>query len=155
MSEKRTLKTAETIRVAGLVILMIMISGPAGILTAESMADVTMNTARLRVISSTEARAMLERESGMVLLDVRTSGEFMAGRIPGAINIDLTRADFYAKIDRLDRNARYIVYCRTKKPQQGGCGLHDEKRLHEHLAHDGRLGGMERQGTARGKMNHR
>jgi rhodanese-related sulfurtransferase len=114
MSEKRTLKTAETIRVAGLVILMIMISGPAGILTAESMADVTMNTARLRVISSTEARAMLERESGMVLLDVRTSGEFMAGRIPGAINIDLTRADFYAKIDRLDRNARYIVYCRTK-----------------------------------------
>lgn len=48
-----------------------------------------------------------------VTLDVRTSAEFAGGHIPGAANLDLFSADFRARLDALDRNRTYVVYCHT------------------------------------------
>jgi phage shock protein E len=61
-----------------------------------------------------EARGWLSYNSIQFhLLDVRTPDEFAAGHIGGAINIDYESADFGQNIDKLDKNAYYIVYCRT------------------------------------------
>ena len=46
-------------------------------------------------------------------IDVRTPQEYAGGHIGNAINIDFNSADFKEKINKLDKKARYIVYCRT------------------------------------------
>jgi len=58
-------------------------------------------------------RVLDEAEDTLVLLDVRTPDEFSQARIAGAINIDFYEADFRDRLAELDRDATYVVYCRT------------------------------------------
>jgi rhodanese-related sulfurtransferase len=50
-----------------------------------------------------------------VILDVRTQEEFRSGHIAKAIMIDIYLPDFKNKISELDRNKKYLVYCRTAR----------------------------------------
>ena len=52
-------------------------------------------------------------ESGVVILDVRTPGEFAEGYIEGARLIDFQNGNFETEIADLDKNANYAVYCRS------------------------------------------
>ena len=52
-------------------------------------------------------------EPGVVILDVRTAGEFAAGHIGGAINIDVEGMQFESGIANLDKTATYAVYCHS------------------------------------------
>jgi rhodanese-related sulfurtransferase len=52
-------------------------------------------------------------ESGVVTVDVRTPGEFSAGHIKGAINIDVEGMQFDSEIAKLDKSATYAVYCHS------------------------------------------
>jgi|UniRef100_UPI00404996BA rhodanese-related sulfurtransferase len=52
-------------------------------------------------------------ETDVVTLDVRTAGEFMAGHINGAINIDVEGNTFDAEIANLDKSKTYSVYCQS------------------------------------------
>ncbi len=52
-------------------------------------------------------------EANVVVLDVRTPGEFAQGRLANAINIDFQSGNFEAEISKLDKNATYAVYCRS------------------------------------------
>ena len=47
-----------------------------------------------------------------VLIDIRTSREYGQGHIEGAELVDFYE-DFRDKIDKYDRDKRYIIYCRT------------------------------------------
>ena len=47
------------------------------------------------------------------LVDVRTPAEYDHGHIPGAINIDVSAADFAQKILTLDPKHTVAVYCRS------------------------------------------
>jgi rhodanese-related sulfurtransferase len=48
-----------------------------------------------------------------VILDVRTAKEFAAGHIAGAVNVDVTAADFGSKAAALDKSKTYLVHCAT------------------------------------------
>lgn len=61
-------------------------------------------------VSSFEA---MSRQPGVVLLDVRTADEFAEGHLHGAINMDVTAADFSRKVAALDKKPTYLVYCRA------------------------------------------
>ena len=52
-------------------------------------------------------------ESGVVVLDVRTAGEFMSGHIANAINIDVEGMTFDGDIAKLDKTKTYAVYCHS------------------------------------------
>lgn len=73
---------------------------------------------QVQQVTSTEAAKMLASKKKFVVLDVRTPGEFNSGHIKGAINIDINDRDAEQKIKKLDRNANYIVHCRTKNRSQ-------------------------------------
>jgi len=64
-------------------------------------------------VNSKVVSVMLQKDPGLVVLDVRTADEFKEGHIKGAINIDIRREDAFVSIDKLNRNVPYIVYCRT------------------------------------------
>jgi phage shock protein E len=51
--------------------------------------------------------------AGVVIIDVRTVGEFNEGHIANAINIDVESMRFDAEIAALDKNVTYALYCRS------------------------------------------
>ena len=53
------------------------------------------------------------KNPGVVVLDVRTAGEFAAGHIENAINIDVESGSFDSEITKLDKNVEYAVYCHS------------------------------------------
>lgn len=60
-----------------------------------------------------KAIKLVNSSTNMVILDVRTREEYLAGNIPNAINIDVLSQDFKSKIDMLDKNKEYLIYCRS------------------------------------------
>lgn len=53
------------------------------------------------------------QESGVIILDVRTPGEFSQGHIQGALNINVESATFESEIAKLDKSTSYAVYCQS------------------------------------------
>lgn len=51
--------------------------------------------------------------AGVVIIDVRTAGEFNEGHITNAINIDVESMRFDAEIAALDKDVTYALYCRS------------------------------------------
>jgi phage shock protein E len=70
------------------------------------------DTAVLETVDPATADTLISG-SDTVLLDIRTPEEFAEARIEGAINIDFYADDFAAMIGELDRDASYVVYCRS------------------------------------------
>ena len=65
-------------------------------------------------------------EEGVVILDVRTPEEYSDGYIEGAQHLDFYREDFKTKINSLDKEFTYAVYCRSgKRSGQAVKILHD------------------------------
>lgn len=52
-------------------------------------------------------------DSDFVILDIRTTGEYQAGHIPGAILIDFYSGTFVDQINRLHKAKTYLVHCRS------------------------------------------
>ena len=53
------------------------------------------------------------KNPNVVVLDVRTAGEFAAGHIENAINIDVEGMSFDSEISKLDKSKEYAVYCHS------------------------------------------
>jgi phage shock protein E len=62
-------------------------------------------------MGSPQAAAMLKKFPGFVILDIRTPGEFAAGHLKGAKNIDFRSNNFAAQIKKLDKKKGYLVHC--------------------------------------------
>ena len=60
---------------------------------------------------SVDEFARMTADKQNVILDVRTPGEFSAGHIPGAVNLDYNAPDFQAKAAALDKSKTYLVHC--------------------------------------------
>ena len=76
--------------------------------------DSSTATASIETISAAEAADLLAAPpDGLVVLDVRTPGEFAAGHLPDAINLDYQAAGFADDLGALDREVPYLLYCRS------------------------------------------
>jgi rhodanese-related sulfurtransferase len=83
---------------------------PAVMLMLASFATVSAQRTQL---SSPEIKEVLKKNKSIVIIDVRTAEEFAAGHLKGAHNIDIRQPDAYSKLDKLNYQASYLVYCRT------------------------------------------
>lgn len=63
----------------------------------------------------------------VVLLDVRTPEEYSAGHLVGALNIDFRNPEFGLKIDSLDHDKQYELYCRSGKRSGESVKMMQEK----------------------------
>lgn len=58
------------------------------------------------------------------VIDVRTDDEFEAGKIPGAINLDIYKGQgFLYMLEELDKNKNYYVYCAAGVRSAQACGI--------------------------------
>jgi len=65
-------------------------------------------------ISVHQADTLIRNHEGkkdLVILDVRTPGEYAAGHVKGSINLDFWAEGFADSVRKLDRHALYLVYC--------------------------------------------
>ena len=68
----------------------------------------TVNT-----ITAEQGKAMLDEDSTIILVDVRTTEEFQEEHIPGAILVPIDELETLAPEMMPDKEATYIVYCRS------------------------------------------
>ncbi|MFZ7114193.1 MAG: rhodanese-like domain-containing protein [Bacteroidota bacterium] len=66
-------------------------------------------------------------DSTVVVLDVRTPVEYSEGHIANSVNIDYNADDFATRLDGLDKNKKYEVYCRSGKRSAAATKLMEEK----------------------------
>lgn len=77
-------------------------------------------------LSVDRAAELLADEPGVIVLDVRAPDEFAAGHIPRARNVAYPSAGFAAEVARLDRAAKYLIYCGTGRLSAGAFAqMHD------------------------------
>ena len=62
-------------------------------------------------MSMKEAQAELEKDKGIVLLDVRGADEYRSGHIQGSINVPLDRVPTLLAQKAPDKDKRIFVYC--------------------------------------------
>jgi rhodanese-related sulfurtransferase len=55
------------------------------------------------------------------LIDVRTEGEHAGGHIPNSENINLMGPGFVSKLEFLDKNKTYYVYCASGNRSRTAC----------------------------------
>lgn len=98
-----------------ILIPMVSCTGGAGSSErAEGVDVVTAMTAQYRKISPQLAKEMMDSGDTITVVDVRTSSEYAAGHIEGALlipNETITTADKPAQLPDLD--ATILVYCRS------------------------------------------
>ena len=89
-----------------------------GIIIAIIFSSTAMAENNYSDITVNKAANMIEQMSSdapIVILDVRTKGEFDSGHLNDALNLDVKSASFKEKISKLDKDKTYLVYCRSGK----------------------------------------
>ena len=66
-----------------------------------------------RQVTAEEAIAMMDSESGYVILDVRTAQEYASGHIPDAINMPVEDIGSNPPAELPDPDQLILVYCRS------------------------------------------
>lgn len=61
--------------------------------------------------------------SNAILIDVRTPEEFETNHLEGAININYLAEDFWDRMEQLDPQKTYFVYCRSERRSLRACRL--------------------------------
>jgi rhodanese-related sulfurtransferase len=62
-------------------------------------------------------------KEGYKLIDVRTPAEYREARIRNCTLADIYTSDFKKVIDGLDKNDRYLLYCRTGSRSKTACSF--------------------------------
>ena len=71
------------------------------------------SSATYEQISGEEAKALMDSESGYIIIDARTQEEYDEGHIPGAILIPEYEIADRAENELPDKNQLILVYCRS------------------------------------------
>lgn len=87
----------------------------------------------LQQLSPEEANAMAA--DGAIWLDVRLESEHKNGSIPGSVNIPLFLLRY--KVDTLDRNNTYVVYCDTGRRSSSAAYLLNERGFEAYVLKGG------------------
>ena len=77
-------------------------------------------------VDVSEAKKMIEKQK-VVLVDVRTDGEWNAGHLKDAKHIDISKPDFDKKISELKKDATVIVYCAVGGRSSRAAGMMSSK----------------------------
>lgn len=98
-------------------------------LVAAALADSSTQKATeipVKHVGPNEAQKLIA-EKKVIVLDLRTPGEFKTTHIAGATNIDFLAADFETRIDQLDTHKAYLVHCAS-----GGRSTHSLPVFQKH-----------------------
>ena len=91
------------------------------------MLNLFKKAANVQNIDAEAFQEIRKNNPDAVLLDVRTHMEHNNGHIPGSILLNLQDALFHHKLDDLDRDKHYLLYCRSGNRSMMACRIMDNK----------------------------
>lgn len=74
------------------------------------------STRTLKTVPPLEAHTVIQENRDnpdFVIVDVRTPEEYADGHLENAINIDFYSPTFRDDINKLDKDKKYVIYCRS------------------------------------------
>lgn len=81
-------------------------------------------------ITAEKAQSLIDKNKHLVILDVRTPGEFHAGHIEGAQLLDVTQDSMFLEgIKTMDKSKTYLVYCRSGQRSRKACSLMQDQGI--------------------------
>jgi rhodanese-related sulfurtransferase len=92
-------------------------------------AQVPVAGAKPKDVTVAEAEKLIKDDPKVVVLDVRTPGEFERGHIAGAKNIDYNANDFEKQIAALDKSKTYVVHCAAGGRSSQACKTIEKVKL--------------------------
>jgi rhodanese-related sulfurtransferase len=102
--------------IASIVCVVIIFSGIYVVLIKDDSDTKSKQSITAEDITTKEAFDLIQNNSespDFVILDVRTLDEYNEGHIENATMLDFYNESFADDLDQLDKNATYLVYCRT------------------------------------------
>lgn len=54
-----------------------------------------------------------DRGSKIIILDIRPKDEYDEEHVPGALNLDYDGHEFQKKVELMNKNADYLIYCKS------------------------------------------
>ena len=85
-------------------------------------------------ITAEEANELIRENEGnpdFMIVDVRTPEEYADGHIESSLLINVNSDDFEEKIGQLDRDGKYLVYCRSGNRSGKAVDIMQELGFHE------------------------
>lgn len=80
--------------------------------TISQTADTSQNTIyKVNPVEIEKAKILFDE--GLTFIDIRTPKEIESGKVPNALEIDFRQSNFKDKINELDKDGRYVYYCRS------------------------------------------
>ena len=79
----------------------------------DGKSDTESGKATFVSITAEEAKAKMDSDDSIILLDVRTPEEYREGHIPGAKLLPVNDIEAKAETEIPEKSATYIVYCRS------------------------------------------
>lgn len=80
-----------------------------------------MLKSQLNNLSAQEFISASKTFKDAIIIDVRREDEYKFGHIPNSINMDFFAEDFLDKIDSLEKEKDYLVYCRSGRRSIRAC----------------------------------
>jgi rhodanese-related sulfurtransferase len=71
------------------------------------------NKMELLTIPLNEWKNIYDNNGNSIVIDVRTPEEFNEGHIKNAININFYDTNFKNQLNNLDKDKKYLIYCRS------------------------------------------
>ena len=88
----------------------------------------------IKNISVTNALTMIEDNSNdenFIIIDIRTPAEYNSVRIENSILIDYYSSDFEEQLSKLDKDKKYLVYCRSANRSSSAMSLFKKLKFKE------------------------
>lgn len=73
----------------------------------------TLSIGLLAALTACSTNAATTTTTNATIIDVRTPGEYAAGHLEGAVNIDVSAATFKSQISALAPTGTYALYCHS------------------------------------------
>ncbi len=79
---------------------------------------------KFKLLDDKEFQNLLRQTPKPVIIDVRMKHEYATGKIHNALNFDILNvAAFESKVQHLDREKHYFIYCQTGKRSVKACRI--------------------------------
>lgn len=101
---------------------------------SETGAGAAVSATRIVDVSAADADEVIASDASLVVLDVRTAGEYSEGHIDKAVNVDFRADDFATNLAKLDKSKRYLLHCKSGTRSAGALQVMQEQGF-ENVVH--------------------